>query len=48
MIVADAAIGAMLSSFALLIEIALTAGVVAVGYWLKKRRGESEPAEQPE
>jgi len=48
MIVADAAIGAMLSSFALLIEIALTAGVVAVGYWLKNRRGESEPAEQPE
>jgi len=39
MIVADAAIGAMLSSFALLIEIALTAGVVAVGYWLKNRRG---------
>jgi len=48
MIVGDAAVGAMLSSFALPIEVAMTVGVVAAGYWLKNRRGGSEPAEQPE
>jgi YjbE family integral membrane protein len=47
MVVGDAAVGALLASFALVVEIAMTAGVVAAGYWLKNRRG-AEPAEQPE
>lgn len=47
MVIGDAAVGAALASFALVIEVAMTAGVVAAGYWLKSRRT-VEPAEQPE
>ncbi len=38
MVIGDAAVGAALASFALIIEVAMTAGVVAAGYWLKSRR----------
>lgn len=49
MVIGDAAIGVMLTAYALPIEVALTAGVVAAGYWLKMRgRRGMEPAEQPE
>lgn len=47
MVVGDAAVGALLASYALVIEVVLTVGVVAAGYWFKTRRG-AEPAEQPE
>jgi YjbE family integral membrane protein len=49
MVIGDAAIGVMLTAYALPIEVALTAGVVAAGYWLKMRgRRGMETAEQPE
>ncbi|MDR7866715.1 MAG: TerC family protein [Sporomusaceae bacterium] len=49
MVIGDAAIGVMLTAYALPIEVALTAGVVAAGYWLKIRgRRGMEPADQPE
>ncbi len=49
MVIGDAAIGAMLTAYALPIEVALTVGVVAAGYWLKLRgRRGMEPADQPE
>ncbi len=49
MVIGDAAIGVMLTAYALPIEVALTAGVVAAGYWLKARgRRGMEPADQPE
>ncbi len=50
MVIADAAIGSMLTAYALPIEVALTVGVVALGYWLKMRgrRGMEPAAEQPE
>jgi YjbE family integral membrane protein len=47
MVAGDAAVGPLLASFALIIEIAMTAGVVAAGYWLKTRRG-VRTAEQAE
>ncbi|MDT8899917.1 TerC family protein [Anaeroselena agilis] len=49
MVIGDAAIGAMLTAYALAIEVVLTVGVVAAGYWLKiKGRRGMEPAEQSE
>ena len=49
MVIADSAIGSMLAAYALPIEVVLTVGVVAMGYWLKMRgRRGMEPADQPE
>lgn len=47
MAVGDAAVGHLLAAFSLAIEVALAAGVVAAGYWLKTRRG-IRAAEQAE
>ncbi|HWQ61031.1 MAG TPA: TerC family protein [Negativicutes bacterium] len=47
MVVGDAAVGAVLSAYALPIEVAMTVGVVAAGYWLKGRRA-PKPVEQAE
>ncbi len=47
MVVGDEAVGPLLAAYALVIEVALAAGVVGAGYWLKSRRG-AETAEQPE
>lgn len=46
MVVGDAALGQMLAAYSLIIEIVLTAGVVGVGYLLKRRL--PAPAEQAE
>ncbi len=47
MVAGDAAVGPWLASYALILEVALAAGVVAAGYWLKTRRA-AAPAEQTE
>jgi YjbE family integral membrane protein len=46
MVVADTQMGTWLLPYSLLLEVVMTVGVVAVGYWLKTRR--AEPVHQPE
>lgn len=46
MVVADTQMGTWLLPYSLPLEVVMTVGVVAVGYWLKTRR--AEPVHQPE
>lgn len=48
MMVADAVLGVWLQPYALILEVGVTVGVLAVGFWRKKRDGEIEKKETHE
>ncbi len=48
MMVADAVLGVWLQPYALILEVGVTLGVLAVGLWRKKRGGETEKKETHE